>query len=109
MTYPYLKRLPSFEYLAPETVEEVIELLSEYENEARLLINHGLVLPAYDMVIKCSHIFNILDARGAVSVTERTSYIQRVRGLAKIVAEVYIKSREELGFPLIKKTDLSKK
>ena len=61
------------------------------------------VLPAYDMVMRCSHIFNIIDARGAISVTERAYYIQRVRNLAKAVAKAYVKSREKLGFPLLKK------
>ncbi len=113
LTYGDIRKREEFEFskynFEYASVERHVRLFCEYENEARLLIKHGLVLPAYDMVIKCSHIFNILDARGAVSVTERTSYIQRVRSLAKIVAEAYIRSREELGFPLIKKTDLSKK
>jgi glycyl-tRNA synthetase alpha chain len=66
------------------------------------LIEKGLVLPAYDYCLKCSHTFNILDARGAVSVTERTHFIGRVRNLARRVAETYLKQREEMGFPLLK-------
>jgi len=60
-----------------------------------------LVLPAYDYVLKCSHVFNLLDARGAISVTERTNYIGRVRDLAKLCAKSYIEQREELGYPLL--------
>ena len=58
--------------------------------------------PGYDAVIKCSHIFNVLEARGAISVTERTGYIARVRNLARLAATSYVKSREDLGFPLLK-------
>ena len=59
------------------------------------------MLPAYDYVLKCSHTFNLLDARGAISVTERTGYITRVRNLARTVARAYYESREKLGFPLL--------
>ena len=58
------------------------------------------VLPAYEMVLKCSHAFNLLDARGAISVTERAAYIGRVRDLARAVAQAYYESREALGFPM---------
>ncbi len=75
---------------------------NDFEKEARHCLERGLVLPAYDMVIKCSHTFNILDARGALSVTERTAYIGRVRNIARMVAEAYIESRERQGFPLMK-------
>ena len=61
-----------------------------------------LPLPAYEMVMKCSHTFNLLDARGAISTTERAGYIARVRNLAKSVAASYYASRERLGFPLLK-------
>ncbi len=73
-----------------------------YEAEARSLIKKGLVLPAYDFCLKCSHAFNILDARGALSVTERTGYITRVRALARQCALGYLKQREEMGFPLLR-------
>ncbi len=73
----------------------------EYEGEALRLIEAGLVLPAYDFVLKCSHTFNMLDARGAISVTERTGYIGRVRNLARKVAASYLALREEMGFPLL--------
>jgi glycyl-tRNA synthetase alpha chain len=73
-----------------------------HEREARRLIDLGLCLPAYDFVIKASHAFNLLDARGAISVTERTAYIGRVRGLARKTAVAWLKLREELGHPLLK-------
>ena len=66
------------------------------------MLDLGLVYPGYDAVIKCSHLFNLLEARGAISVTERTGYIARVRNLARRAAKVYVQSREELGFPLLK-------
>ena len=71
--------------------------------ESLRLIEKGLVLPAYDYCLKCSHTFNILDARGVISVTERQALIGRVRNMARRVAEAYLKQREELGFPLLKK------
>ncbi|PWK46325.1 glycine--tRNA ligase subunit alpha [Pleionea mediterranea] len=70
------------------------------EKQSNLLIEKGLPLPAYEMVLKASHTFNLLDARHAISVTERQRYILRVRTLARAVAETYYKSREELGFPI---------
>jgi glycyl-tRNA synthetase alpha chain len=71
------------------------------EHEAQQLLEAGLVFPGYDAVVKCSHIFNVLEARGAISVTERTGFIGRVRNLARRAAVTYVKSREELGFPLL--------
>jgi glycyl-tRNA synthetase alpha chain len=71
-----------------------------YEAEAQKLIAHRLALPAYEMVMKCSHSFNLLDARGAISVTERAAYIGRVRTLARKVAQAYYDAREALGFPM---------
>ncbi len=78
----------------------------EREAEAKALIEAQLVYPAYDAVIKCSHMFNVLEARGAISVTERTGYIKRVRDLSRGVAAAYIQSREELGFPLLDKAEV---
>jgi len=75
----------------------------EHEAEAKRLIEAQCVLPAYEMVLKCSHAFNLLDARGAVSVTERAAYIGRVRALARLVAQAYYESRERLGFPMAPK------
>ncbi len=81
-----------------------LRLFEAYERESLRLIEKGLVLPAYDYCLKCSHTFNILDARGAISVTERTHFIGRVRNLARRVAEAYVKQREAMGFPLLKGT-----
>lgn len=76
-------------------------LFEMYEKEARRLIELGLVLPGYDYVLKCSHTFNLLDARNAISVTERTGYIARVRALAHQAAQAYLAERERLGFPML--------
>ena len=83
--------------------EKNMELFTYYEKEANKLLDEGLVLPGYNMVMKCSHTFNMLDARGAISVNERTNYIARVRHLASKTAEGYLKFREDLGYPLLKK------
>jgi len=74
----------------------------QFESEAKRLIAAQVVLPAYEMVLKCSHTFNLLDARGAISVTERAAYIGRVRNLARAIAQAYYESREKLGFPMLK-------
>jgi glycyl-tRNA synthetase alpha chain len=76
-----------------------------YEAEAQKLIEHQLALPAYEMVMKCSHSFNLLDARGAISVTERAAYIGRVRALARKVAQTYYDARQALGFPMLADQD----
>ncbi|NLL43671.1 MAG: glycine--tRNA ligase subunit alpha [Firmicutes bacterium] len=73
------------------------------ESEAKRLIEAGLVLPGYDFVLKCSHTFNLLDARGAISVSERTRFIGRVRTLARMAAQAYLAERERLGFPMLKR------
>lgn len=83
-------------------IEAHFGLFRLYEREAERLARAGLVLPAYDFVLKCSHVFNVLDARGAISVSERASYILRVRRLARMVAQRYIEQRQEMGFPLLK-------
>ncbi|BCV20582.1 glycine--tRNA ligase subunit alpha [Moorella sp. Hama-1] len=77
-------------------------LFNAYEAEAMRVVEKGLVQPAYDYVLKCSHTFNLLDARGAISVTERTAYIGRVRHLARLCAAAYLEQRERLGYPLLK-------
>lgn len=84
-------------------VEMLLGLFNMYEVESAHLSEDGLVLPAYDYCLKCSHTFNILDARGAISVTERSQYIDRIRHLARLVARNYLAQREELGHPLLKK------
>ena len=81
--------------------EMLFRHFGEFEGEARRLIGAQTVLPAYEMVLRCSHTFNLLDARGAISVTERAAYIDRVRALARGVAKAYYESRERLGFPLV--------
>lgn len=80
----------------------LFSLFSTYEAEAKRCMEQNLVMPAYDYVLKCSHVFNLLDARGAISVTERTGYIGRVRNLAREVAQTYYQVREQLGFPMLK-------
>jgi glycyl-tRNA synthetase alpha chain len=84
-------------------VDMLFRLFDMYEAEALRIIGHKLVLPAYDYCLKCSHTFNLLNARGAISVAERSSLIGRVRQLARLCAEGYLKQREEMGFPLLKK------
>src|SRR6201993_4218291 len=81
--------------------EMLFRHFGEYEAEAKRLIGAQCVLPGYEMVLRCSHTFNLLDARGAISVTERAAYIDRVRALARAVAQSYYESRERLGFPLV--------
>jgi glycyl-tRNA synthetase alpha chain len=82
-------------------VEMLFQHFAQFEAEAKRLVDAQCVLPAYEMVMKCSHAFNLLDARGAISVTERAAYIGRVRALARLVAQAYYDSRELLGFPML--------
>jgi glycyl-tRNA synthetase alpha chain len=89
----------NFEYA---NVEFLFSLFGNYESEARRLTEAGLALPAYEMVLKAGHSFNLLDARGAISVTERAAYIGRIRNLSRAVAQAYYASREALGFPMLK-------
>jgi len=89
----------NFEASDPELL---FTLFGLFEKEVERLIQKNLVLPAYDNVLKCSHTFNLLDARGAISVTERTRYILRIRNLARQVAQLHLKQREALGFPLLR-------
>lgn len=86
-------------------VDMLKHLFDVYEKESERIIELGLVLPAYDYTLKCSHTFNLLDSRGALSVSERTSYIARVRNRARKVAETFLKQREELGYPLLNRGD----
>jgi len=89
----------NFEHSNPQML---FEHFNQFEREAARLIATGLPLPGYEMVMKCSHTFNLLDARGAISTTERAAYIGRVRALARLVAQAYYDSREALGFPMLK-------
>ena len=88
----------NFEY---SNAEFLFSLFSNYESEAKRLMEAKLALPAYEMVLKAAHTFNLLDARGAISVTERAAYIGRIRNLARAVAAAYYASREALGFPML--------
>ena len=81
----------------------LFDLFDKYEAEAKRVIELGYISPAYDYVLKCSHAFNLLDSRGAISVSERTAYIGRVRAMARLCAKAYVAQREEMGFPLLKK------
>ncbi|VHR54053.1 glycyl-tRNA ligase subunit alpha [Clostridioides difficile] len=83
----------------------LFNLFDIYEKEALRLMENGLVIPSYDYVLKCSHAFNTLDARGTIGVSQRASFIGRVRNMAKTVAETFVKQREEMGFPLLKDGD----
>jgi len=83
-------------------VGEMIQYFNSYEAEARKLIEKELVLPAYDYCLKCSHVFNLLDARKAISVSERTRYIGRIRNIVRLVAEAYVAQRDRMGHPLLK-------
>ena len=82
-------------------VDMLVKLFDMQESESIKLSEKRLVLPAYDYCLKCSHTFNILDARGAISVTERTHYIDRIRNLARFAAKNYLIQREEMGYPLM--------
>ncbi len=73
-----------------------------WELECKKALDKKLIFPAHELVLKCSHVFNMLDSRGAISVTERTNYIKRVRDLARLIANAYLTHREELGLPLLK-------
>ncbi len=85
--------------------EMLFDLFNKFEHESKSVLAKGLVLPAYDYVLKCSHSFNLLDARNAISVTERTSYIGRVRALASACCKAYVEQREAMGYPLMGKFD----
>lgn len=86
----------------------LMKQFEEYERECKRLNELGLVLPSYEFCLKCSHTFNLLDARGAISVSERTVYIARVRNLARLCAEAYLRQREDMGFPLVKQVGTEK-
>ncbi len=90
----------NFEEADPVMLED---LFKKYEKECKRLVEKKLPLPAYQYCLKCSHTFNLLDARGAIGVTERANYIARVRTLANMCAHSYLEMREKLGYPLLKK------
>ncbi|HSR31798.1 MAG TPA: glycine--tRNA ligase subunit beta, partial [Anaerolineae bacterium] len=83
-------------------IDHLTQMYNVFESEAKSCIERGLVIPAYDYVQRCSHFFNILDARGAIGVTERASYFARMRDLSRQVASLYVEQREEMGYPFLK-------
>ncbi len=84
-------------------VSDLITAFENYEREGLALVDKGLILPGYDYCLKCSHTFNLLDARKAISVAERTRYIGRIRNIARQVAKSYVEQREKMGYPLLEK------
>ncbi|MCK5542345.1 MAG: glycine--tRNA ligase subunit alpha [Desulfobacterales bacterium] len=90
-------------------IDMLFDNFNKYEKEAHKIMKHRIVIPAYECCLKCSHIFNMLDARGAISVTERTGYIKRIRDIARACSKNYVEHREELGFPLLKDKVLKEK
>jgi glycyl-tRNA synthetase alpha chain len=84
-------------------VDFLFSLFTSFESEAKRIMDAGLALPAYEMALKAAHAFNLLDARGAISVTERAAYIGRIRNLSRAVAQAYFESRAALGFPMLRK------
>lgn len=81
----------------------LMDLFTKYEKEATRLMEQGLVHPAYDYVLKCSHAFNLMDARGIISATDRAGFLGRIRKMARTIAKTFVAERESLGFPLLKK------
>lgn len=106
-TYGDIYRRPEVEHCVYNfelaDVERLNVLYGLYEAEARACMERGLVIPAYDYVLRCSHTFNLLDSRGAVGVTERASYFARMRDLSRQIAQLYVRQREEMGFPFLQK------
>lgn len=109
VSYGDIFREPEFEhskYSFEESNQAMLEkMFNDFEAEANRLIENGLVHPAYDYILKCSHTFNLLDARGTVSVTERAGFLSRIRNMARKVARAFVEEREKLGFPLLKNNE----
>ena len=82
--------------------ELLMQLFTDFEKEATVLMEKGLVHPAYDYVLKCSHVFNLMDARGIISATDRAGFLGRIRKMARTIAKTFVAEREALGFPLLK-------
>ena len=112
ITYGDVRRQEEFEhskyYYEVGNIESMKEIFKRFEDESKAALAQGLVVPAYDYVLKCNQTFNILDARGAVGVTERQGYFRRMRELARQVAEGYLEQRKELEYPLLKEGQKSK-
>ncbi len=106
ITYGEIHKRAEWEYsvysFEEADIDMLLKLFEMYEKESKRLSEKGLVFPAYDYCIKCSHIFNILDARGAISVDERTHYIERIRNLARLSSKKYLELRRNMGYPLLK-------
>ena len=104
--YGDIFKQPEFEhskYVFEESNPELLmQLFTEYEKEATILMEKGLVHPAYDCVLKCSHAFNLMDARGIISATDRAGFLGRIRKMARTIAKTFVAERESLGFPLLK-------
>ena len=104
--YGDIFKQPEFEhskYAFEESNPELLmQLFTEYEKEATILMEKGLVHPAYDCVLKCSHAFNLMDARGIISATDRAGLLGRIRKMARTIAKTFVAEREALGFPLLK-------
>ena len=104
--YGDIFKQPEFEhskYACEESNPELLmQLFTEYEKEATILMEKGLVHPAYDCVLKCSHAFNLMDARGIISATDRAGFLGRIRKMARTIAKTFVAERESLGFPLLK-------
>ncbi len=113
ITYGEVRRQEEFEhskyYFEVADVQAAREVFERFEREADACLAQGLVLPAHDYVLKCSHLFNILDARGAVGVTERQAFFRRMRELARRVALAYIEQRKQLEYPLLRESPVSMK
>ncbi len=109
VTYGEVRRQEEFEhskyYFEVANVESMRQVFERFERECNACLEQGLVLPAHDYVLKCSHVFNTLDTRGAIGVTERQGYFRRMRDLARRVAEAYLEQRQELEYPLLKAGD----
>ncbi len=108
VTYGEVRRQEEFEhskyYFEVADVTRMREIFERFEAEANACLENGLIVPAHDYVLKCSHTFNILDTRGAIGVTERQGYFRRMRELARKVAVAYLEQRQELEYPLLKET-----
>jgi glycyl-tRNA synthetase len=106
-TYGDIYRRPEVEHCIYNfelaDVERLNQMYGLYEAEARACMERGLVIPAYDYVLRCSHTFNLLDARGAIGVTERAFYFARMRDLSRQIARLYVQQREEMGFPFLRR------
>ena len=96
------KEFSAFNFEAAN-VADLVTSFDNFEREALKLVEQGLIRPAYDYCLKCSHTFNLLDARKAISVAERTRYIGRIRNIARQVARQYVHQRQEMGYPLLRR------